>query len=100
MKHSPDSSYSNHLKEVFTIILLLLVLCLLMSGVLMGVFTYVEYINYSYYDDEGYRARWSFGDGCEIKIKNLDGFSSWEDCDSIGNNFVLENHAVKTGDSK
>lgn len=54
----------------------------------------INYLNYKYYESEGYKAR--FKDlNCEIKIRNIDGKSSWEICDNIGNNFVLENYGVK-----
>lgn len=81
-----------NLLSLFLSILLILVLLSMMLICLMAFGTYLEYIDLN---EEGYKVRWSFASFCEIKVKNIDGGFEWMHCQNIGNEYSLENFAVR-----
>ncbi len=82
-------------REIIKVIIIIMALffVLIMTFILLDRF--LQYLEYENYKNEGYQSKFSFSKGCELKLKNINGFTTWEYCSNVGDDFVVKNYAVR-----
>lgn len=74
---------------------LALVLLILILGIVLFVLQFVaQYFTCLHLDQEGYRVNYEFPN-CKVKVRQQDGSNKWMNYRYIGDDYILENFAVK-----